>query len=56
MELLLQLLGTEHKVPLGDRKLTYADQTVHLAAFLVAEQRRGLTKAHRQLAIGTLFI
>ena len=40
----------------GDRELTHADEAVHLAGILVAEQRRGLAQAHRQVAVGALAV
>ena len=36
---------------LGDRELADADQSVHFAGVLVAEERGGLAEAHRQIAV-----
>ena len=36
---------------LGDRKLTHADEAVHFAGVLVAEQRRRFAETHRQIAV-----
>ena len=36
-----------------DRELAHADQAVHFAGVFLAEQRTGLTQAHRQVTIGT---
>ena len=38
---------------LGNGKLADTDQAVHFTGILVAEQRGGLTHAHRQVTIGT---
>ena len=51
-EFLFKLIGAENQVPLRNRELTDADQSVHLAGILVSEQRRGLSEAHRQIAVG----
>ena len=51
LELLLQLIGTQYKVAFGDRELTHADEAVHLARILIAEQRRGFAQAHRKVAV-----
>ena len=56
LEFLCQLIGTENEVSLGDGELTNTDQTVHLAGILVAEERRGLAKAHGKIAVGALFV
>ena len=50
-ELILELIRAEHQMTLGDRELTHADQAVHLAGVLVAEQRGRFTKAHRQVSV-----
>ena len=36
---------------LGDRKLAHADEAVHFAGILIAEQGRRLAQAHRQIAV-----
>ena len=51
-ELLLQLVGAQNEVTLGNGELTYADQAVHLARVLVAEEGRGLAVAQGQIAVG----
>ena len=51
LELLLQLVGTQHEVPLGDGELADADQAVHLAGVLVAEQGGRLAQTHGQVAV-----
>ena len=51
LELLLQLVGTQHQMALGDGELADADQTVHLAGILVAEQGGRLAQAHGQVAV-----
>ena len=56
LELLFELVGTQDEVAFGDRELTHADEAVHLAGILVAEQRRGLAQAHRQVAVGALAV
>ena len=56
LELLFELVGTQNEVAFGDRELTHADEAVHLAGILVAEQRRGLAQAHRQVAVGALAV
>lgn len=56
LELLFELVGTQDEVAFGDRELTHADETVHLAGILVAEERRGLAQAHRQVAVGALAV
>ena len=38
---------------LGNGELTHADQAVHLARILVAEQGRGLAQTHGQVTVGT---
>ena len=55
-ELLLQLIGAEHQMSLGNGELTDTDQTVHLTGILVAEQSGGLAKAHGQLTVGALLV
>ena len=54
LELLLQLVGPQDIVPLGNGELPHADQAVHLAAVLVAEERGGLGQAHGKLAVGAV--
>ena len=56
LELLFELVGAQDEVAFGDRELTHADEAVHLAGILVAEQRRGLAQAHRQVAVGALAV
>ena len=41
LEFLLQLIGTENQMTLGNGELADTDQAVHLAGVLVAEQGRG---------------
>ena len=51
LELLLQLLGTEDQVTLGDGELAHTDEAVHLAGVLIAEEGRGLAQAHGQVPV-----
>ena len=37
---------------LGDRELPDTNKAVHFATFLIAEQGRGFSQAHRQIPIG----
>ena len=53
LELLLQLLGPENQMPLGNGELPHPDKAVHLAAVLVAEQGGGFSQAHGQIPVGT---
>jgi len=50
-ELVLELLRAQDQMALGDRELAHADEAVHFAGVLVAEERRGLAQAHRQVAV-----
>ena len=56
LELLLQLIGTQHQMALGNGELADADQAVHLAGILVAEQGGGLAQTHGQVAVGPLAV
>ena len=56
LEFLFQLIGAEDQMTLGDRELTHADQAVHLAGILVAEERRGFAQTHGQVAVGALTV
>ena len=56
LEFILELLGRTHQMTFGNGELTDADQTVHLAARLVAEERGGLVVTKRQIAVGTLLV
>ena len=51
LELLLQLVGAQHQMSLGDGELADTDQAVHLAGVLVAEQGGRLAQTHGQVAV-----
>ena len=51
LELLLQLVGAQHQMSLGDGELADADQAVHLTGVLVAEQGGCLAQTHGQVAV-----
>ena len=56
LELLLQLIGTQHQMALGDGELAHTDQAVHLAGILVAEQGGRLAQPHGQVTVGALAV
>ncbi len=56
LELLLQLVGAEYQMALGNGELANADQSVHLAGVLVAEQGGRLAQTHGQVAVGALAV
>ena len=52
----LCLVGTQDNVCLGNRKLTYTGQTVHLTGILVTEQGGSLRHSVGQISVGMLLI
>ena len=55
-EFVLELLGAEDIMSLGDGELTNSDKSVHLAAVLVSEQGRCFRQAHRQVTVAALSV
>ena len=51
LELVLQLVGRAHDVPVGQSELTHADKSVHLAAGFFSEQRCRLCISYGQVAV-----